>query len=48
MLNSKKKFMCYEPMIDGFKFSKIWETKDEYIYLRCTDHNRKPSVVICK
>jgi len=35
-------------IIDGYKFSKSRQMKDENIYFRCTDHNYKSSVVICK
>jgi len=35
-------------IIDGYKFSKSREMKDENIYFRCTNHNCKSSVVICK
>jgi len=30
-------------IIDGYKFSKSREMKDENIYFRCTDHNCKSS-----
>jgi len=35
-------------IIDGYTFSKSREMKDENIYFRCTDHNCKSSVIICK
>ena len=39
-------YLCV--IIDGYKFSKSREMKDEKIYFRFTDHNCKSSAVICK
>jgi len=38
----------YYVIIDGCKFRKSKEMKDENIYFRCTDHNCKSSAIICK